>query len=155
MINVLEQYIAKPDDPVHNLSVELSRELETTFGYVLDPDHAEFCPEFVTATYLTPHFKFLIKPELKTVVVRYLKGKFIVYRIMFQTKIFIKVWLRVEKVPQQPRREPQNTVWMVMKGFSPSSPHLSMHLLMQKVSLFCVKYSTYFIEDKFRCFIDQ
>ena len=90
MINVLEQYIAKPDDPVHNLSVELSRELQTTFGYVLDPDHAEFCPEFVTATYLTPHFKFLIKPELKTVVVRYLKGKFIVYRIKFQTKSFYK-----------------------------------------------------------------
>ena len=70
-------------------------------------------------------------------------------------KVFIKVWLRAEKVPQQPRREPQNTVWMAMKGFSLSSPLLSMHLLMQKVSLFCVKYSTYFIEDKFRCFIDQ
>ena len=80
MLNVLEEYIANPDDSVHHLAVELSQEIETTFGYILDPEHEEFCPEFVVASYLSPQFKFLIKADLKTVIVKYLKGKFIVYR---------------------------------------------------------------------------
>ena len=80
-MNVLQQYIAKTDDSVHPLAVELSKEIVETFNYVLDPNDEEFCAEFVTATYLTPQFRFLIKADLKAEVVKYLKGKFIVYRM--------------------------------------------------------------------------
>lgn len=35
----LEKYIANQDDSVHKFAVEVSKELTSTFAYMLDPKH--------------------------------------------------------------------------------------------------------------------
>ena len=73
MLNSLK-YTSNPGDSCCPLAMELTKELETTFGYVLDINHDDFLPEFLTATYLTPEFKFLITPEQKLVIKKFLEG---------------------------------------------------------------------------------
>ena len=74
MMKNLQQFIANPEDGVHQFAVELSKEIESTFSYILDPEDEDFCPEFITASYFSPEFKFLIKDDQKVAVRRYLEG---------------------------------------------------------------------------------
>ena len=89
MLKTLQQFIDKPEDSIHHFAVELTNEIVSTFSYILDPDSGEdvFCPEFLTASYFSPEFKFLIKDDQKAAVRRYLEGKFIVYRKECKTDI--------------------------------------------------------------------
>ena len=81
MLNSLKKYTSNPGDSCHSFAVELTKELETTFAYVFDTNQEDFCPEFLTTTYLTPEFKFLITPEQKLVIKRFLEGKIIVCKV--------------------------------------------------------------------------
>ena len=73
MLKILEKY-SSPDDSCYQLAQELSKELETTFSYMLDPKDKNYCPEYLVATYLTPQWRFLIKSEQMTVIRKYLQG---------------------------------------------------------------------------------
>ena len=73
MMKILERY-SSPDDSCHQLAQELSKELVTTFSYILDPKDKEFCPEYLVATYLTPEWRFLIKSEQMPAIRKYLQG---------------------------------------------------------------------------------
>ena len=72
-MKILERY-SSPDDSCHQLAQELSKELVTTFSYILDPKDKEFCPEYLVATYLTPEWRFLIKSEQMPAIRKYLQG---------------------------------------------------------------------------------
>ena len=76
MLKILEKY-SSPDDSCHKLAQELSKELVSTFSYVLDPKDPEYRVEFLAATYLSPEFRFLILPEQMTVIRKYLQGNII------------------------------------------------------------------------------
>ena len=73
MLKILERY-SSPDDSCHQLAQVLSKELVTTFSYVLNPDDDEYREEFLVATYLSPEFRFLVKPDQMAVVKKYLQG---------------------------------------------------------------------------------
>ena len=89
MLKLLEKYVSNPDDSAHALAVELQKELTNTFNYILDPSHPDFCPEFIVATFLAPEYKWMMKPEHKPVIRKYLEGKFIQCRVKPLSKMFI------------------------------------------------------------------
>ena len=82
MLHLLHKIIQKPDDSAYPMAVELSKELRTTFAYIIDVNHKDFCPHFLVATFLTPEYKRMIKPEHKPAIWKILEGnKFILCKV--------------------------------------------------------------------------
>ena len=73
-MKILDKYMLNKDDSCYKFAVELSKQLDTTFAYIFDNKSTDFCPEFLAATYLTPEYRFLIKPDQKNVVKKFLEG---------------------------------------------------------------------------------
>ena len=94
-MKILERY-SSPDDCCHQLAQELSKELVTTFSYILDPKDKEFCPEYLVATYLTPEWRFLIKSEQMPAIRKYLQGNWVfILKLLFVDYILILIYLGV------------------------------------------------------------
>ena len=94
-MKILERY-SSPDDSCHQLAQELSKELVTTFSYILDPKDKEFCPEYLVATYLTPEWRFLIKSEQMPAIRKYLQGNWVfILKLLFVDYILILIYLGV------------------------------------------------------------
>ena len=82
MLHLLHKIIQKPDDSAYPMAVELSKELRITFAYIIDVNHKDFCPHFLVATFLTPEYKWMIKPQRKPAIRKFLEGnKFILCKV--------------------------------------------------------------------------
>ena len=85
MLNLLEKFLQDKNDTAYALAHELSRELRLTFAYVLDKTDKDFCPEFLVASFLSPEYKWMVKPTHMPAIRTYLEGnKFILCKVRFR-----------------------------------------------------------------------
>ena len=95
----MAKILESPDDACYQFALELETQIKTYFAFVLDPKHKDYCVEYLVATYLTPNWRYLIKPELKTAIRKYLEGNFYKFIVCKIPRLLFQSISRFQKMP--------------------------------------------------------
>ena len=89
MLKTIEPLVTNESDTAHSFALEMKKQIQSYFSFLLYPTKPDFLPIYWVATFLCPVYRFVITSEEMPVVRSYLESKFNRKNNAFSSKINI------------------------------------------------------------------
>ena len=74
-MKICEGFVNSPSDSAYSYAKELKKQILEGFSFVLDNEDEGFCPQYVTASFLSPAHKPFVPSSLMPSIESYIAGK--------------------------------------------------------------------------------